>query len=94
MPDLAAMALRPINQGTNIDPQKIGLDQGVVAWETLVSSLASGDAIQTAVDHANQAVAAYYNGLPVTSRNNNPQAIWTPIGDSSVCISDKRPATK
>jgi len=66
IPDIAAMSAMPGNQGLTISPnfaEFIDLQQGAVAWEKLVNSLAAGSTVQKAVDDANSAVDSFYKTI-------------------------------
>ena len=65
-----------------IDPQLgIDLEQGAVAWEALVNSLASGNNVTEAKEDANSAVAAFYAANPLIKANGKAQVIFTVKGN-------------
>jgi hypothetical protein len=90
VPDFAAMAALPVNQNPNVvSVGFIDLVQGAVAWETLVTSLASGRTVDQAKTDANNAIAALYGQLTWPPNQQLAQVVFKVVGNSNACPSSK-----
>lgn len=83
IPDLDAMSALPKNSGL-ISVDNIDIQQGAVAWEKLVNSLAAGKTVQQAVDDANAAVASFYGTITSWPSGQLAQVIFKVFGDPNV----------
>ena len=87
VPDISTMSTLVINQGLDVSVAAIDIEQGAVAYETLMNSLAAGKTVQRAVDEANAALANFYptevfpTGFPKLA-----QVIFKVVGNPNVCI--------
>ena len=85
VPDIAAMAALPANQGLNVSPGAVDIQQGVIAWEALAKSLADGNDVVKATKDANEAVAAFYPALVWPPNTKLAQVVFTVIGNQNAC---------
>lgn len=91
LPDISTMSTLPVNQGLDVSVGAIDIEQGAVAYQTLMNSLAAGKTVQRAVDEANAAVASFYPtevfpaGFPKLA-----QVIFKVVGNPNVCINCKK----
>jgi predicted regulator of amino acid metabolism with ACT domain len=85
MKELGSASMR-INQGLTIDVSAIDIQQGAIAWETLVNRLGAGKTIQAAVNDANAALDAFYG--TITSWPNDirlAEVQFKVVGNKNVC---------
>jgi hypothetical protein len=90
VPDFAAMAALQNNQGTNV--RFVDIQQGAVAWEKLVTSLAAGNTVGQATKDANDAVDQFYGTITSWPNGRLAQVVFKVVGNSNECPSAKCPS--
>jgi len=89
IPDIAAMSGMPVNQGLDTSAANIDLQQGAVAWEALVNTLAAGNTVQKAVDDANAAVGSFYRTITSWPIGRLAQVKFKVVGDGGFNVHSK-----
>src|SRR5262249_38761075 len=87
VPDFVAMMNAPNNRG--IDVGKVDLQQGAIAWEAIVKSLADGKTVEVAKNDANHAVDSFYGGITSWPNGRLAQVIFKVVGNPNACPSSK-----
>ncbi len=82
VPDPTAMG--QLNGNFTFGAGSVDLAQGVIEWEQIANSLASGNTIENAVTNANQFVLNFWRANP--SFQGNPIAQWMVVGDNDARI--------